>query len=121
MAKISQKEVLNIHKELLSAEHKIENILLSDLCKIIDYVLRIETRIYLIQTKSIEAAEKALKRRQDQKNAFGVFNNLQMSYIYEICSKANYFLGCCYKNGVGYDRNENVALYHFNIATKAGL
>ncbi|CAG8801822.1 22046_t:CDS:1 [Gigaspora margarita] len=120
MAKISQEKVLNIHEGLLFAERKIENILLSDLCKIIDYVPCIETRIYLIKTKSIEAAEKALKRRQDQKNAFGVFNNLQMSHNNEICSKANYFLGYCYENGVGCDKNESVALYHFKIVAKAG-
>jgi len=43
-----QIDISEIHKDLLVVEHDIEKISLSNLCKIIDYLSRIETRIYLM-------------------------------------------------------------------------
>ncbi|CAG8528382.1 13133_t:CDS:2, partial [Dentiscutata heterogama] len=116
-----REKLSSIHEELLSAEHQIKNRSLPDLCKIIDYLPRIESRIYLIQYYSIEAAENAFKKKQVQNNAYQVFSNLQRSRIKEICSNANYFLGCCYENGVGCDKNDRLALFHFDLAGKAAI
>ncbi|CAG8620244.1 18177_t:CDS:1, partial [Dentiscutata erythropus] len=77
MAKISKDYILDIHEKLLFVENSIrdKDILLSDICKISDYFNNIESRIYLIQFHSIEAAENALKKKPSQKNAYKVFND----------------------------------------------
>ncbi|CAG8549030.1 1062_t:CDS:1, partial [Dentiscutata heterogama] len=122
MDKISKDYILDIHEKLLSVENSIinKNISLSDLCKISEYFQNIESRIYLIQYHSIEAAENGLKKMPDRENAYKVFSNLRMSTNKAICSKANYFLEHCYENGFGCKSNKEFALSYLGYAKKVG-
>ncbi|CAG8830345.1 7441_t:CDS:1 [Gigaspora margarita] len=97
-----------------------------DINKNIGYFYRIGEKVYKIEKEIFKAAKRSFENKNKDKiginlkAACSIFQELSKSKSYEIYLKANYCLGCCYENGIGYYKNESLALYHFELASNAG-
>ncbi|CAG8842639.1 37476_t:CDS:1, partial [Gigaspora margarita] len=97
-----------------------------DISKVVCEFHRIGEKVNTIEKKIFNAAESSFKNESNNKHswelraAWNIFRELSKSKIYEIYLKANYYLGCCYENGIGRNKNEQLALHHFEMAANAG-
>ncbi|CAG8755756.1 8255_t:CDS:1 [Gigaspora rosea] len=90
--------------------------------KNVSYFQRIGEKVHEIEKKIFEAAKNSFENKNKVKpeSAYSIFRKLSESKSYEIYLKANYNLGCCYENGIGCNKNERLALHHFELAANAG-
>ncbi|CAG8850089.1 19803_t:CDS:2, partial [Gigaspora margarita] len=91
----------------------------------VGYFHRIGEKVYEIEKEIFKAAKRSFENKNKDKfgiklnAACSIFQELSKSKSYEIYLKANYYLGCCYENGIGCYKNESLALYHFELASNA--
>ncbi|CAG8722147.1 9037_t:CDS:2 [Gigaspora margarita] len=99
------------YQQLISFEKEIQNKSLSDLCKDIDKFCNLEKKIYKIKKIFINAAKDAFEKKQDLKDVSKIFSKFdgRKNDFTKIYSIANYYLGCCYENGYGLNKDERMA------------
>ncbi|CAG8850260.1 10106_t:CDS:1, partial [Gigaspora margarita] len=89
------------------------------------YFHRIGEKVHEIEKIIFKAAERSFENKDKDKYginlepACSIFRELSKSKSHEIYLKANYYLGCCYENGIGCNKNDKLALRHFELAANA--
>ncbi|CAG8849316.1 19535_t:CDS:1, partial [Gigaspora margarita] len=111
-------ELCNLEKNYIT------NKKITDLDKAIAEFYRIREKVYDIEKKFYNAAEITFKNKNkcliwELKAAWHIFHELSKSKFYEIYSKANYYLDCCYENEIGCNKNIKLAKIHLELAINA--